>query len=909
MVRQAPLKVFSDSGPAGELDKPQGPLPNAIAAPPVWHTLTAAGVALQLGSDLESGLTSAEAARRLLAEGPNEIREQRRRSIVRMVASQFEDFMILVLIAAAIVSGLIGEAADAAIILAIVVVNGAIGFAQDYRAERVMAALRQLAALKAVVVRDGRRHAIAASAIVRGDLVLIEAGNGVPADLRLVEAPRLKINEAALTGEAVPVEKRAAPLADAGLPLADQSNMAFKGTAVTYGRGRGVAVATGMGTELGKIAGLIEAVEPAQAPLQRRLAVFGRQLAISILAICAVFFAIGIWRGEALLLMLLTALSLAVAAIPEALPAVITMMLALGARAMGQRNALVRRLPAVETLGSVSFICTDKTGTLTLNEMRAAEAYVAGERHPIFALQSPGAPTRQLVSALALCNDAERGAQGDVIGDPTEIALWRVAVEAGVDPETLRRAAPRTMEFPFDSDRKRMTTFHREGDGTFVAYTKGAPETVLERCATEMGSEADLPAHRDRALAAAEAMADEGLRVLAVAKRGWTNLPESKAADDVERDLILLGLVGLLDPPRPEAKAAVAVCKSAGIAPIMITGDHPATARSIALQLDIARSGDRIMTGRELHALSDAALADSIETTPVFARVDPAQKIRIVSALQARGQFVAMTGDGVNDAPALAQADIGIAMGKAGTDVAREAASLVLLDDNFATIIAAVAEGRRIFDNIRKFISYVLTCNTAEILTLFLAPFFGLPIPLLPVHILWINLITDGLPGLALAAEPPERGAMQRPPRPPGESIFAHGMWQHILGIGLVMAGVCLLTQAYSIHLALPHWQTMVFTVLTLSQMGNVLAIRSERESLFRQGLFSNLPLLGAVLLTFALQMATIYVPVLNPIFRTAPLTLSELAVCLLLSAIVFFVIEIEKYFFRRRATSEQQIA
>ncbi len=900
MVRQAPLRFAFTTEPAGELNKPQGSLPQAVAEPQPWHTLTAPSVARALGSDLEGGLTSEEAARRLLAEGPNEIREQRRRSIARMIASQFEDFMILVLIAAAVVSGAIGEAADAAIILAIVVVNGAIGFAQDYRAERVMAALRQLAALKAVVVRDGRRHAIAASGIVSGDLVLVEAGNGVPADLRLVEAPRLKINEAALTGEAVPAEKRVAPLADIGLPLADRSNMAFKGTAVTYGRGRGIAVATGMATQLGMIAGLIEAVEPAQAPLQRRLAVFGRQLAIAILAICGVFFAIGIWRGEALLLMLLTALSLAVAAIPEALPAVITMMLALGARAMAQRKALVRRLPAVETLGSVSFICTDKTGTLTLNEMRATEVYVSSERRPVLALQSPTASARQLLAALALCNDAERGAQGDVIGDPTEIALWRVAADAGIDPEALRRATPRIMEFPFDSDRKRMTTFHREGDGTFLAYTKGAPETVLERCATETGNEADLPANRDRVLAVAEAMADEGLRVLAVAEHRWTELPEGKAADDVERDLNLIGLVGLLDPPRPEAKGAVAVCKSAGITPIMITGDHPATARSIALKLDIARSDDRIMTGRELHALSDAALADCIETTPVFARVDPAQKIRIVSALQARGQFVAMTGDGVNDAPALAQADIGIAMGKTGTDVAREAASLVLLDDNFATIIAAVGEGRRIFDNIRKFISYVLTCNTAEILTLFLAPFFGLPIPLLPVHILWINLITDGLPGLALAAEPPERGAMRRPPRPPGESIFARGMWQHILGIGLVMAAVCLVTQAYAIHLALPHWQTMVFTVLTLSQMGNVLAIRSERASLFQQGLFSNLPLLGAVLLTFALQMATIYVPVLNPIFRTAPLTVPELAACVLLSAVVFFVIEIEKYLFRR---------
>jgi Ca2+-transporting ATPase len=901
MIRRAPSRVFFNTEPAGETSKPHGPSLKAIEETPAWHTLSAAAVTRQLVSDLDGGLSSAEAARRLVVEGPNEIRERRPRSIFRMVVSQFQDFMILVLIAAAFVSGAIGEAGDAVIILAIVVLNGAIGFVQDYRAESVMAALRQLAALKAIVVRDGRRHAIAAAEIVRGDVVLIEAGNGVPADLRLVEAPRLKINEAALTGEAIPAEKRADPLADAGLPVADQLNMAFKGTVVTYGRGRGIAVATGMATQLGRIAGLLEAVEPAQAPLQRRLAVFGRQLAVAILAICAVFFALGIWRGEPLLLMLLTALSLAVAAIPEALPAVITMMLALGARAMARRNALVRRLPAVETLGSVSFICTDKTGTLTLNEMRAKEVYVSGERRVIVALQGADAPAKALVVAAALCNDAERGAHGEVIGDPTEVALWRLAAEAGLEPETLRRTAPRLLELPFDSDRKRMTTVHREGDGPHVvAYTKGAPETVLDRCETEMGSEADLPANRGRALAIAEAMADEGLRVLAVARRRWTKPPEGETPDEIERDLTLIGLVGLLDPPRPEAKAAVALCKTAGITPIMITGDHPATARSIAGELGISRPGDRIITGRELHGLSDAALAERIEGTSVFARVDPAQKIRIVSALQARGQFVAMTGDGVNDAPALAQADIGVAMGKSGTDVAREAASLVLLDDNFATIVAAIAEGRRIFENIRKFISYVLTSNAAEILTLFLAPFFGLPIPLLPVHILWINLITDGLPGLALAAEPPEKGAMRRPPRPPGESIFARGMWQHILAIGLIMAGVCLATQAYSIHLALPHWQTMVFTVLTLSQMGNVLAIRSERESLFRQGLFTNLPLCGAVLLTFGLQMATIYVPVLNPIFRTAPLTMPELAVCMALSSVVFFVIEIEKYLARR---------
>ena len=618
---------------------------------------------------------------------------------------------------------------DTIVILAIVLLNAAIGFAQDYRAERTMAALKRIAALQATVVRGARRHAIAATEIVPGDIVLLEAGNAVPADLRLIEAQRLKINEAALTGEAVPAEKRAAVLADVVLPLADQSNMAFKGTVVTYGRARGIAIATGMATQIGKIAGMLEVVPETQTPLQRRLAAFGRQLALAILVVCAVVFAAGIWRGEPILLMLLTALSLAVAAIPEALPAVITVMLALGARAMAVNHALVRRLPAVETLGSVSFICTDKTGTLTLNEMRVVEFYVAGERRRISTLDSTKEPARSLVAAIALCNDAERGAYKEVVGDPTEVALWRVAAEAGLEKQTLELTAPRVMELPFNSDRKRMTTFHRE-DARFVAYTKGAPETVLDLCRMTMRDEHALLA--DQVLAIAEAMAREGLRVLAIARRDWDKPPLGTDPDVIERDLTLIGLVGLLDPPRPEVKQAVALCRSAGITPIMITGDHLLTARAIASELGMLSHDDTIVTGHELTRLSDKALADRIRHTRVYARVDPAQKIRIVTALQKRGQFVAMTGDGVNDAPALAQADIGVAMGKGGTDVAREAASLVLLDDNFATIVSAIAEGRRIFDNIRKFISYVLTCNAAEILTIFLAPFFGFPFPCCP---------------------------------------------------------------------------------------------------------------------------------------------------------------------------------
>lgn len=867
---------------------------------PVWHVLSAAAVARELKTDGDRGLTSDEAARRREQAGPNEIRERGRRSIWKIAIAQFQDFMILVLVAAAIIAALIGEAEDPIVIVAIIVINAAIGFAQDYRAERTIAALKRLAALKATVVRDGERRTIAAADIVPGDIVILEMGSAVPADLRLIEASSLRVNEAVLTGEAVPVEKQEAALADAGLALADRVNLAFKGTLVTYGRARGVAVATGMATQLGRIAGMVEAVPEAQTPLQKRLAIFGRQLAVAILVVCAVVFLAGVWRGEPLLLMLLTAVSLAVAAIPEALPAVVTVMLALGARTMAAQQALVRRLPAVETLGSVSFICTDKTGTLTLNEMRAVEALVAGKRLPVRALDGANATAAQLLTAMALCTDAERDGRGEIVGDPTEVALWRAAADAGFDKAALARRAPRLMEIPFDSDRKRMTTLHRDGSGV-VAYTKGAPERVLERC-TAVLTDAGPPAgDRSAALAIADAMAGGGLRVLALARRDWKELPPRADAESIERELTLIGLVGLRDPPRPEARRAVAVCRSAGITPVMITGDHPVTARAIAGELGmIEEDSDAILNGRDLDGLTDHGLAARIADVRVYARVDPAQKIRIVTALQERGHFVAMTGDGVNDAPALAKADIGVAMGKGGSDAAREAASLVLLDDNFATIVSAVREGRHIFDNIRKFIGYVLSCNAAEILTILLAPFFGLPVPLLPIQILWINLITDGLPGLALVAEPAEGEVMKRRPRPPRESIFAHGMWQHIVWVGSAMALIGLVMQAYAVRLTPGHWQTMVFTFLTLAQMGNVLASRSERESLFRQGLFSNIPLLGAVLLTIALQLTIVYVPVLNPIFRTAPLTLPELAVCLLLSVLVFALVEIEKYLVRR---------
>ncbi|CAH1070316.1 calcium-translocating P-type ATPase, PMCA-type [Candidatus Nitrotoga sp. 1052] len=865
-----------------------------------WHTLSTDEAAQRLETNPQSGLSSADAAKRLAQYGANELKEKRARSLWRMLLDQFADFMIIVLIGAAVVSGIVGDVEDTIAIIVIVILNAVIGFVQEYRAEQAMAALKRMAEAGAHVLRDGRTEIVNASRLVPGDVVLLEAGNVVPADLRIIETARLKIDESALTGESVAVEKQTQALTIAAAPLGDKICLAYKGTIVTYGRARGLVVATGMNSELGKIAALLSEDSETKTPMQKRLARFGKLLALAALAVCALVFIVGVLRGEPILLMFMTAVSLAVAAIPEALPAVVTVSLALGARKMVKQHALIRRLPAVETLGSVTFICSDKTGTLTQNKMRATAIYADGALRDTWQDENKSEPWSTLFHALALSNDAHLDRHNKARGEPTEAALLHAAQAAGWDKTALESETPRLKELPFDSERKRMTTFHGTAENV-IAYTKGSPEAVLPCCERVLMADGEQNIDRAALLQQTESMAADGLRVLAIAYRHWPALPASERPDELESELIFLGFVGLIDPPRSEAKGAVSLCKSAGITPVMITGDHPATARAIARELGILVNDDgRVMTGVELEQLDQTAFEAEVEHVRVYARVDPAQKIKIVQALQDKGEVVAMTGDGVNDAPALKAADIGIAMGKGGTDVAREAAHMVLLDDNFATIVHAVREGRRIFDNIRKFIKYTMTSNAGEIWTIFLAPFLGLPIPLLPIHILWINLVTDGLPGLALTAEPAERGIMRRPPRPLQESIFAHGMWQHMIWVGLLMGGLCLLTQAWALHSGSAHWQTMVFTVLTLSQMGHVLAIRTEKESLFSVGVFSNPLLVFAVLLTFALQMATIYVPALNPIFKTQALSMGELGLCLALSSVVFFAVEIEKWLVRR---------
>ncbi|HEX9768048.1 MAG TPA: cation-translocating P-type ATPase [Kiloniellales bacterium] len=864
-----------------------------------WHGIGAEEALRRLEVDPARGLSGDEVARRRARHGENRLAGERGARPLALLARQFTDVMILVLLAAAVVAGLIGEPLDAIAILVIVALNAIIGFIQEYRAERALLALQQLSAPHVGVLRDGEERRIAEHELVPGDLVRLEAGNVVPADLRVIATRDLTVDEAALTGESVPVTKDPHAAVPADAPLGERPTMVYKGTHVTAGRARCVAVATGSRTEVGRIASLMRERGRPMTPLQRRLAGFGRRLSAAVLVICAVIFVAGLLHGEAPLLMLLTAVSLAVAAIPEALPAVVTIALALGAKRMAARNALVRRLPAVETLGSVTIICCDKTGTLTQNAMRAERfGTPVGWADELPGVDAARDPWRALGRAMALNTDAKAGADGAIAGDPTEVAILEAARTAGFSHGTLERQWARVAEFPFDARRRRMTTLHR-GPGGGLVLVKGAPEAVLPLCRDQLGADGREPLDGEAWLELAHETARDGYRMLAFAERRLEGLPASPKAEEIERNLTFLGLVGLADPPRPEVAESLASCRSAGIEVAMVTGDHPATAKAIAARLGMVGDDERAMTGAELHRLSEDERRAAAASTRIFARVSPEQKLDIVTALQERNEFVAVTGDGVNDAPALKRADIGVAMGLKGTDVAREAADAVLLDDNFATIVAAVREGRRIYGNICKFIKYTMTSNSGEIWVILLAPFLGLPLPLLPIHILWINLVTDGLPGLALGVEPEERDIMKRPPRPPHESVFAHGMWQHIIWVGLLIAGLSLGAQAWAYHSGSENWQSVVFTVLTFSQLVHAMAIRSEQDSLFSIGWLSNPPLFAAVGLTFALQLAVVYLDPLQVIFKTGDLTFEELLVVLGLPWVVLVAVEIEKWLVR----------
>jgi Ca2+-transporting ATPase len=909
-----------------------------------WYQLSADEVLEKLESDPEQGLTSAEAAKRLEQFGPNELVEKGAKSPWLILWDQMKEPMVIVLIVAAVVSILLREFEDAIIILAIVILNAVIGFSQEYRAEQAIAALKQLSVPIVKAKRDGKTKEISARELVPGDIVGLETGGLIPADGRLIEEANLKIEEAALTGESEPVEKSTEAITKTDLAIGDRHNMVYMGTVATYGRGTAVITDTGMNTELGNIADLIQGVEEEQTPLQKRLAYLGKVLAVVALVIVALVVILGLLRGEPLSELFLVGISLAVAVVPEGLPAVVSITLALGAQRMLKRNALIRRLPAVETLGSVTVICSDKTGTLTQNRMTVKMLDVVGRSLEIdtllnskgFVLDAELDPAKLpdertlslLVKAGALCNDAylETDADGSerYIGDPTEGALVKAAAELGYSKDELETQFPRVAEGPFTSERKRMTTIHEATvdrplleeewrDIPYVVFTKGAVDSLLEIC-TQIWTGQELLSIDDemeqRINDANKAHAQQGQRVLGVAFKALEELPEEINEETIEYDMIFVGLQSMIDPPRPEVKDAVVTAREAGIRPIMITGDHPLTAQSIATELTITNN-EKVLTGRELSKMTREDLDSVVEDVSVYARVSPEHKLNIVDSLQDNGEVAAMTGDGVNDAPALKKADIGVAMGITGTDVSKEAADMVLLDDNFATIVAAIEEGRTIFDNIRKFIKYTLSSNTGELFTMLVAPFLGMPLPLLAVQILWINLVTDGLPGLALAVEDSEPGIMKRPPWKPNQSIFSDGMGWQIIWIGILM-GFVSLGIGYFYYQEDPNgvWQTIVFTTLVLAQMGNAMAIRSNTESVFKIGLFSNRIMIIAIGVTFILQLALIYIPFLQNFFGTKPLAPRDLGIALVASLIVFTAVELEKWIRRiikRRKPEEKK--
>ena len=898
--------------------------PTEVSERPVFHTRDAEDVLTELSVAADAGLDTSDATTRLATYGPNELVERDGIRPFRIFLNQFTDTMVIVLMIAAAIAAAIGDTKDAIVILVIVVLNAILGFVQEYRAERAIQALKMLAVPLVRVRRDGGSVVdVPAAQIVPGDIVLLEAGSAVPADGRLVEATSLQVAEAALTGESYPVEKTTAALGSPDMNVGDRRNMVYMGTAVTHGKGAAVIVGTGMGTELGHIANLLQSIDRSTTPLQRRMAQLGRGLALAALGIVSVVFLLGMIRGEELREMFLTAIALAVAAVPEGLPAVVTIALSLGAQRMLRRQVLIRKLPAVETLGSVTVICSDKTGTITQNRMVATElADDVGVRELVDVTledNDAASATRLALLSAMLCNDAVLDTSGaeEHVGDPTEVALGVAGLHSGLSPDVVLREWPRVGEAPFTSERKRMSTIHEVPESyrdiigaPFVSMVKGAPDGLVD-VATAMWMESAPVELSDELRASTretnENLANAGRRVLGVALRPLQEVPAEEEIEGLEQDLTLLGMITMVDPPRDEVPDAVRACLRAGIRPIMITGDHPLTAKRIAADVGIDTKG-RVVTGAELNQIDDDELKQMVGEVSVYARVSPEHKLRIVSALQEQGEVVAMTGDGVNDAPALRKADIGVAMGITGTDVSKEAGGMVLLDDNFATIVKAVREGRTIYDNIRKFIKYTMTSNSGEIITMLVAPFMGLPLPLTAIQILWINLVTDGLPGLAMSFEPSEKNVMEREPYAPNENIFGRGMGKHIVWVGILMGVVSLLGGLFYYDSTSPDdltWQTMIFTVLTLSQMGQAMSVRSDRESLFTLGLRSNKPLLGAVLFTFALQMMVVYWGPLQRVFGTEPLSMVELAIALVVASVVFWAVELEKLIGRTRRRRE----
>ena len=877
----------------------------------------AADAVLKTLDTSETGLSSGEAENRLEKYGKNELKEEEKTSAVKLFLSQFKSFLILILIVAALVSAFLGELVDALVILFTVFLAGVLGFVQEYRAEESIKLLKSLTSPEALVVRDGKEVKVPSSLLVPGDILILQAGDRIPADARLLEAQSLKIDESSLTGESVPVEKSIKILLPE-TPQPDRKNMAYTGTSVTYGRGKAVITATGMSTAFGKLAGLLGEIERERTPLQEKLDQFGRWLGAATLIVVAFVAVLGIFKGFDPFEMFLWGVALAVAAIPEALPAVVTVGLALGVRRMVKRHALVRKLPSVETLGSTNIICTDKTGTLTQNKMTVEKVYVNGTMlsvtgngyEPVGDFFKEGQPVSEdihlhkLLVTGALCNDAglvEEEGIGDIIGDPTEGALVVAAAKKGIWRPDLELGHRRIGEVPFSSERKMMTTLNASEEGLY-AYSKGAPEVILG-CCTKIflgGQEKELtPEIRKEILDTVNEMANQTLRVMGFAYR---QVPENIVPENAEREMVFAGLMGMRDPPREEVKVAIATCTDAGIRTVMITGDHKTTAFAIAREIGIYREGDLVLTGTELDALGDKEFEDMVEKVSVYARVYPEHKLKVVNALKKKGYIVAMTGDGVNDAPALKAADMGIAMGITGTEVSKEASSMILTDDNFASIVSAVEEGRNILKNIKNFIAYGLTCHIGVVLIVLVGVLAWQILPVIAVQILWINLITDGLPPMALSLEAPDRGLMKQKPRKSTEGLVSRRMLIASLGLGSLIAvqSLGVLSWALEEGMPLPKIQTLIFTLVVISLMFNAFNWRSDRLSVFSLGIFTNWPLIYAILSTVLLQLAAIYVPVLQTAFRTVPLSLSDWGMIIPLASTTLIVMEVAKYLERR---------
>lgn len=898
-----------------------------------WYNKSVDQISEELSVSLDEGLSEKKVSELISKYGYNELKEKEKETLLKKILGQLKDFLVIILIAASIVSICVGEISDSIVIIAIVIVNAALGVVQEGKAEKALEALKKMSAPNAKVLRNGKVEVVPARMLVPGDIILMETGDILPADVRIIESVNLKIEESSLTGESVPVEKDYSRVFDTAVELGDRVNMAYMSTVVSYGRGKGIVVGTAGKTEIGKIADKIQGFEDEQTPLQQKLDQLGKWLGIACLGICAVVFAVGLARGGSILDMFMIAVSLAVAAIPEGLPAVVTIVLALGMKRMVERNAIVRKLLAVETLGCVDVICSDKTGTLTQNEMTVVKAFSGGKyvditgkgyepagefknAHGEISDVNKDADFNLLFSIGVLCNDAslekKEGNLWGIYGDPTEGALIVTGAKAGYEKDEFNSKYIRTAEIPFDSERKMMTTFHKNFREGIVSFTKGAPDIILSRCSSYYVDGRVLPMTdeaREEIKKANSSFANSALRVLAFACRQYESLPADISSDSIENNMVFVGLMGMIDPARTEAKDAIKICRQAGIKPVMITGDYKDTAVAIARDLKLMNEGDGVLTGHELDEMPEDKLREAVETTSVYARVSPEHKVKIVDALRKNGHIASMTGDGVNDAMALKRADIGVAMGITGTDVAKGTADIVLTDDNFASIVSAVEEGRIIYSNIRKFVFFLLSCNVGEILIVFLSMLFGLPVPLVPIQLLWLNLVTDSFPALALGTEKGDPDIMKMKPRSAKEPILDKAMiWGIVVQssalVVAVLGAYLIALHRYPDYLTNPQHlmfaRTYAFVTLISAELIRSYSSRSEHFTIFKIGVFSNKILVWASIVSFALLAVVLYVPFLRPIFQTILLGLRDWLVIAIFCLIPFISGELYKVFRRK---------